>query len=409
MAPRILIAGGGVGGLTLALMLQARGIEARVFEAASSIRPLGVGINALPHSIRELAGLGLLPRLDAIGIRTRRLTYANHLGQTIWSEPRGLHAGHECPQFSIHRGRLQAMLWDAATERLGAAAPRAGCRLVDVRQDSAGVTARFRHPDGTATEAAGDALIGADGIHSTLRAKLHPDDGGMRWNGITMWRGAVDWPEFDGGDSMVIAGDGVAKLVLYPIGPGAAPGTRLTNWVIYARIAEPGATPPAKESWSRTARYADFRHLAERLHLPFVDIAALIQATAEIFEYPMCDRDPLPWWTQGRVTLLGDAAHPMYPVGSNGASQAILDARCLADHLASLPVPEALAAYDAERRPATAEIVHSNRAGGPERVIDLIAARAPQGFSQIGDVATETELTGIVRGYAQLAGFAVKG
>jgi 2-polyprenyl-6-methoxyphenol hydroxylase-like FAD-dependent oxidoreductase len=224
-----------------------------------------------------------------------------------------------------------------------------------------------------------------------------------------MWRGAVEWPAFDGGDSMVIAGDGVAKLVLYPIGPGAAPGTRLTNWVIYARVAEPGAALPAPESWSRTARYRDFQHLAARLHLPFIDTAALIQATAEIYEYPMCDRDPLPWWTAGRVTLLGDAAHPMYPVGSNGASQAILDARCLADHLAERPVPAALAAYEAERRPATAAIVQSNRAGGPERVIDLIAARAPRGFARIGDVATEAELTGIVRGYAQLAGFAVKG
>jgi 2-polyprenyl-6-methoxyphenol hydroxylase-like FAD-dependent oxidoreductase len=409
MTQRILISGGGVGGLTLALMLHARGIACQVFEAAGAITPLGVGINALPHSIRELAELGLLPRLDAIAIRTRTLTYANHLGQPIWSEARGIHAGHDVPQFSIHRGMLQVLLWEAATERLASAAPRAGSRLLDVRQDRAGVIARFQHPDGTVTEEAGDALVGADGIHSALRAQLHPDDGGMRWNGITMWRGAVEWPAIDGGDSMVIAGDGVAKLVLYPIGPGRTPGTRLTNWVIYARTAEPGAALPARESWSRTAPYAKFRHLAERLHLPFIDSTALIQATAAIYEYPMCDRDPLPWWTQGRVTLLGDAAHPMYPVGSNGASQAILDARCLADRLAGLPVPQALADYEAERRPATAAIVQSNRLGGPERVIDLVAARAPNGFAQLGDVATEAELVGIVCGYAQLAGFAVKG
>jgi 2-polyprenyl-6-methoxyphenol hydroxylase-like FAD-dependent oxidoreductase len=409
MSKRILIAGGGIGGLTLALMLHARGFGCQVFEAAAAIKPLGVGINALPHSIRELAELGLLPRLDAIGIRTRQLTYANHLGHPIWSEPRGEHAGHDAPQFSIHRGLLQTMLWDAATERLGDAAPRMGSRLLDYRQDAASVTARFQDPDGTVTEAAGDALIGADGIHSALRAKLHPDDGGMRWNGITMWRGAVDWPAFDGGDRMVIAGDGIAKLVLYPIGPGQTPATRLTNWVIYARVATPGAALPTPESWSRTASYADFQHLAERLRLPFIDTPALIQATPEIYEYPMCDRDPLPWWTQDRVTLLGDAAHPMYPVGSNGASQAILDARCLADHLATLPVPAALATYEAQRRPATADIVQSNRAGGPERVIDLIAARAPQGFTQIADIATDAELVGIVRGYAQLAGFATKG
>jgi 2-polyprenyl-6-methoxyphenol hydroxylase-like FAD-dependent oxidoreductase len=155
-------------------------------------------------------------------------------------------------------------------------------------------------------------------------------------------------------------------------------------------------------------QYEDFRHLVERLHLPFIDVVRLIRSTAEVFEYPMCDRDPLPWWTQGRVTLLGDAAHPMYPVGSNGASQAILDARCLGDLLAARPVPEALAAYEAERLPATAAVVASNRVGGPERVIDVIAERAPDGFADIGDVAGEAELAGIVRGYAQLAGFSVK-
>ena len=407
MTKPILIAGGGVGGLTLALMLHEAGVPCRVFESARAVLPLGVGINALPHSMRELAALGLLPRLDAIGIRTRTLTYANHLGQPIWSEPRGLHAGHDAPQYSLHRGRLQTMLWDEATRRMGDDAPVAGRRLLGVTQDEAGVVARLQRPDGSVETAEGAALVGADGIHSTLRAALHPDDGGIRWNGISMWRGAVDWPAFDGGDSMVIAGDAVAKLVAYPIAPGSTPGTRLTNWVIYARVAEAGSTPPERESWSRPGAYEDFRHLADRISLPYLDVTAMIRATAEIFEYPMCDRDPLPWWTQGRVTLLGDAAHPMYPVGSNGASQAILDARCLSGLLAAGPVVEALAEYDAVRRPATADIVRSNRIGGPERVIDLVAGRAPGGFGEIGEVASAAELQGIVRGYAQLAGFAV--
>jgi 2-polyprenyl-6-methoxyphenol hydroxylase-like FAD-dependent oxidoreductase len=280
--------------------------------------------------------------------------------------------------------------------------------LVGYSQDASQVVARFQCPDGTVEDASGDALVGADGIHSTLRASLHPDDPGIRWNGIQMWRGAVDWPAFDGGDSMVIAGDAVAKLVLYPIGPGETPDTRLTNWVIYARVAKADEPPPRRENWSRLGEYEAFRHLAERLHLPFIEVGRLIQTTAEIFEYPMCDRDPLPWWTQGRVTLLGDAAHPMYPVGSNGASQAVLDARCLSDLLGKMAVPEALAAYEAERLPATAAVVRSNRAGGPERVIDLIAARAPEGFASVEDVATETELAAIVRGYARLAGFNLK-
>jgi 5-methylphenazine-1-carboxylate 1-monooxygenase len=403
---RIIVAGGGIGGLTLALMLHQRGIECQVYEAAAGLKPLGVGINALPHSIRELAALGLLPHLDEIAIRTRQLTYSNHLGQQIWSEPRGLFAGHDVPQFSVHRGRLHTMLWDVTSERLGAAAPRAGRRLTGYTQNADHVVAAFALADGTIEEATGDVLIGADGIHSTVRGILHPDDPGIRWNGIQMWRGAVDWPAFGGGDSMVIAGDAVAKLVLYPIGPGETPDTRLTNWVIYARVADAGEPPPRRESWSRLGEYASFRHLAERLHLPFIEVGELIMKTREIFEYPMCDRDPLPWWTSGRVTLLGDAAHPMYPVGSNGASQAVLDARCLCDLLVSHPVPEALAAYEAERLPATAAVVRSNRAGGPERVVDLVAGRAPRGFGRLADVATEEELTAIVKGYAQLAGFA---
>jgi 2-polyprenyl-6-methoxyphenol hydroxylase-like FAD-dependent oxidoreductase len=401
---RIIIAGGGIGGLTLALMLHQQGISCQISEAAAEVKPLGVGINALPHSIRELAGLGLLPQLDKIAIRTRQLTYSNHLGQTIWSEPRGLFAGDDMPQFSVHRGRLHAMLWQAVGERLGPEALRSGQRLVGCDQTADRVVARFQSPDGTQQEAAGDALVGADGIHSTLRALLYPDDPGIRWNGIRMWRGAVDWPAFDGGDSMMIAGDAVAKLVLYPIGPGEAADTRLTNWVIYARVAATGEPPP-RENWSRQGTYEAFRHLAERLHLPFIDVEPLIRKTGEIFEYPMCDRDPLPWWTQGRVTLLGDAAHPMYPVGSNGASQAILDARCLCACLAVDSVPRALAAYEVERLPATAAVVRSNRVGGPERVVDLIAARAPDGFARVQDVATEAELAGIVKGYAHLAGF----
>ncbi|ONG52758.1 salicylate 1-monooxygenase [Pseudoroseomonas deserti] len=386
-------------------MLQQRGIACTLLEAAEEIRPLGVGINALPHCIRELAALDLLPRLDAIAIRTRQLTYANHLGQTIWSEPRGTFGGHDVPQFSIHRGRLQAMLWQAAAERLPPGSLRCGHRLLGFTQDDQGVTARFATCAGEVT-LQGAALIGADGIHSTLRALLHPADGGIRWNGIQMWRGAVDWPAFDGGDAMVIAGDAVAKLVLYPIAPGLTPDSRLTNWVIYAKTGEDGSAPPRREDWSRRGRLDDFRHLVDRLSLPFNDTARMIGATEEIFEYPMVDRDPLPWWTQGRVSLLGDAAHAMYPVGSNGASQAVLDARCLADLLVDLAALEALAAYDAARRPATTAIVQSNRGGGPERVIGLVAQRAPDGFAAIGDVATPEEIAAICGGYAQLAGFA---
>ena len=398
----VLIAGGGVGGLALALMLQQRGIGCTVLEAAAEVKPLGVGINTLPHAIRELAALDLLPALDGVGIRTRELRYLNRFGQEIWQEPRGIWAGHEVPQFSIHRGHLHQVLWQAAEARLPKGALLRNARLQNFTQNAHGVTAHLA--DGRSLS--GDVLIGADGIHSVIRAALHPDDGGVRWNGIQMWRGAVEWPAFEGGDTMIVAGDMKEKLVLYPIGAGASAATRLTNWVVCAQIGDASKPPPRREDWSRPGQLDEVLAHVARFRIPFLDVAALVRATPEFWEYPMCDRDPLPFWTQGRVTLMGDAAHPMYPVGSNGASQAVLDARCLADLLASQAPEAALTAYSAERLPKTAEIVRANRKGGPERVVDEVSARAPDGFARLEDVISREELAAIAGGYAQMAGFA---
>ena len=403
MAPvHVLIAGGGVGGLALALMLHQRGIGCTVLEAAAEVKPLGVGINTLPHAIRELAALDLLPALDAVGIRTRELRYLNRFGQEIWQEPRGIWAGHEVPQFSIHRGHLHQVLWQAAEARLPKGTLLRNARLQNFTQNTHGITAHLM--DGRSLP--GDVLIGADGIHSILRAALHPDDGGIRWNGIQMWRGAVEWPAFEGGDTMIVAGDMKEKLVLYPIGTGASAATRLTNWVVCAQIGDASKPPPRREDWSRAGQLDEVLAHVARFRIPFLDVAALVRATPEFWEYPMCDRDPLPFWTQGRVTLMGDAAHPMYPVGSNGASQAVLDARCLADLLASQAPEAALSAYAAERLPKTAEIVRANRKGGPERVVDEVSARAPDGFARLEDVISREELAAIAGGYAQMAGFA---
>ena len=238
----------------------------------------------------------------------------------------------------------------------------------------------------TARPRSGDVLIGADGIHSFVREKLFPNEGPAHWNGTMLWRGAVDWPQFWTGRSMAIAGGMEAKFVLYPIGAGTAPDRRLTNWAVMAKVSE-GGPPPAKEDWSRPGRWEDLGPHLKRFRLPYVDVSHLIEATGEFWEYPLCDRDPLPRWSHGRVTLLGDAAHPMYPVGSNGASQAILDARCLGDWLARAEHPmHALAAYEAERLPPTAQIVRMNRKGGPEGVIDAVETLAPDGFGNIDDV-----------------------
>lgn len=400
----VLIAGGGIGGLTLALSLHARSIPCLIFEAAREWRQLGVGINTLPHAVREFAALGLLPALDAVAVRTRELRYLNRLGDQVWSEPRGIWAGHELPQFSIHRGSLHQVLWEATRHRLGDGALTTGARLAGFEQDAEGVTALFA--DGRRVQ--GEALIGADGIHSVLRATLHPNEDGVRWNGIQMWRGAVEWPEFLGGDTMMVCGDMHEKLVLYPIAAGSKPGLRLTNWVVCAQLAEEGCPPPRREDWSQPGRLEKVLEHAGRFQIDGLDVQALVRATPTCWEYPMCDRDPLPFWTQGRVTLLGDAAHPMYPVGSNGASQAVLDARCLADQLQQRPVLDALLAYEAERLPQTAAIVKSNRQGGPERMLDVVGKRAPHGFKRLEDVIDPVELAAIAGGYASMAGFALK-
>jgi 2-polyprenyl-6-methoxyphenol hydroxylase-like FAD-dependent oxidoreductase len=405
---KVIIAGGGVGGLVTALMLHARGIDCEIFEQADAIRELGVGINTLPHAIKELADLGLLARLDAVAIRTYELFYTNRFGQEIWREPRGLDAGYDIPQFSIHRGRLQSVIYQAVRARLGESRIHLNCRLGSFTQDEGGVTAYFFDRNGAhQATARGDVLIGADGIHSVVRDKLFPNEGPPRWNGLMLWRGALDWPAFLTGRSMVVAGGLAAKLVVYPIAEGTRPDKRLTNWAVVGRVAD-GSTPvPQKQDWSRPGRFEDLMPHVQRFRIPYMDARALIEATNEFWEYPMCDRDPLPRWSHGRVTLLGDAAHPMYPVGSNGASQAILDARCLADQLKDADHPvHALWSYEQTRLPMTAEIVRMNRRGGPEGVIDAVEARAPDGFSNIDDVLSFEQRKAIVRGYASAAGFA---
>lgn len=406
---KAIIAGAGIGGLTAALFLNRAGIEVELFERADDVRELGVGINMLPHAVKELAGLGLMAELDTAGIRTRELIYANRLGQVVWQELRGVDAGYEVPQISIHRGRLLGVIHRAALSRLGETALRRGSRVAGFEDRGDRVTVRIEPSNGAAYEVEGDLLIGADGIHSTVRGQLHPGEGDPIWSGIMLWRGSTEWPVWRDGRTMAIAGGNFAKFVYYPIAADPArPDTRLTNWAIMARTGEEGATPRRREDWSRQGVLDEvLAFVGDRFRLDFVDPAALIRATEPFYEYPCCDREPLPRWSFGRVTLLGDAAHPMYPVGSNGASQAILDAGSLAKHLsAGGPIEAALRAYDDERRPATAEIVLANRRGGPERVIDVIEARAPDGFSDIERVASREERQAIVRGYASMAGYA---
>lgn len=404
---KAIIVGAGIGGLTTALMLHARGVDCEIFEAAPEVKELGVGINVLPHAIKELAEIGLLPALDAIGIRTHELIYSTRSGQEIWREPRGVDAGFDVPQFSIHRGHLQKMLFNTVLERLGSDAIRTAQPCIGYSQSESGASVQFTD-DARVKSASGDIVIAADGIHSAIRRQMFPNEAGLKWNGVLMWRGATEWAPFLDGRSMIIAGGFTYKLVLYPIAKGKTDGKMLTNWVILYRSDATQEAAPPREDWNRRGTHDELARHVEKFEIDpaIIDLPGLIEATETFFEYPMCDRDPLPYWVDGRVALIGDAAHPMYPVGSNGASQAIIDARTLADCLVSADHGRAgLAQYQAARLPTTAEIVRLNRKGGPEGVIDEVERRAPDGCADLDAVITFAEREAIVRGYAAKAGF----
>ena len=404
----LIIIGGGIGGLTLALMLKARGIAVRIYESSPELKPLGVGINVQPSAVVELALLGLLPRLDATGIRTAEVCYFNRHGQRIWAEPRGLRAGYQVPQFSIHRGQLQMLLMQAALERLGAGSVHCGHEAIAVDPDAASVTLRER-ATGRETVEHADAIISADGIHSAIRRQFYPDEGAPHFSGCVLWRATTVGAPFLTGASMVMAGNADQKLVTYPISRQHADrGESLINWIAELRV--PGG-PPAKHDWNKEVALEVFAARFDSWVWDWLDVPALFRGASTIFEFPMVDRDPLPRWTHGRVTLLGDAAHPMYPIGSNGATQSVLDARALADEIAGTDVaglPAALQRYEQERLPKTARIVMANRAQGPDYVMDVFEARAPDGFVNVHDVASQAELIEIAAGYKKIVGLDVE-
>lgn len=429
---KIVIAGAGIGGLAAALSLHRAGFrDITVYERVRELKPLGVGINLLPHAVRELTELGLADEVAAIGVAPSRLSYYNRFGQPIWSEPRGVDAGYRWPQLSVHRGEFQLLLAREVERRLGADAIRLGCRLVSVEHlDPASPEARAAgHAefarfvregaggDAEEVEVAADVVIGADGIHSAMRAQAYPDEGGPVWNGLILWRGTATVPTYLDGRTMIMAGDGEQKFVSYPlVAPGADAGATRLNFIAERRAPE-GVDETA--DWNHAVDPGPIEELFADWNFDWLDVPAVIAAADEILEYPMVDREALPQWTFGGSTLIGDAAHAMYPNGSNGASQAIIDGRTLAFHLANevagrdistdvaraRAVRAALEGYEADRRPATARLLEMTRQLGPEKVMQLAYDRAPEGFAHIHDVIPADELQEVADGYKRAAGF----
>src|SRR6202790_4575136 len=401
----VILVGAGIGGLTLGLALHAAKIPCRIFESAAEIRPIGVGINLLPHATRELAALGLESDLAKVAIATQDATFFNRFGQLIYQEPLGRAAGYAHPQFSIHRGDLQMVLRDAFVARAGADRLATSHHCIGVEQDERGVSVGFSDGPGGSTRSTirGRVAIACDGINSAVRKQFFASEGEPRYSGVNMWRGVTRWKPMLSGASMGRAGWlSHGKMVIYPIRAAGADGLQLINWV--AEIETPVYR---KRDWTRPGATSDFIGAFADWHFDWLDVPALIRGAESVLEFPMVDQDPLPRWSFGRVTLLGDAAHPMVPRGSNGAGQAILDARAMTSALlGNGDVVAAFAAYEKQRLEVTTRIVLTNRINPPDAILREVFQRThDRPFAWIDDVISRDELVALSDGYKQIAGY----
>ncbi|MDV6271014.1 flavin-dependent oxidoreductase [Rhodococcus globerulus] len=400
IANEVLIIGGGIGGLTLALQLEQAGVPARVLEAVPDLQPLGVGINILPHASKELWGLGLQDRLSPISVATSSSVFYNRFGQHIHSDPAGKAAGYPWPQYSIHRGKLQTMLADAVRERLGEDRLVLDARVTEVEDRGDSVVVHTVDTSGNAREWVGDVAIGCDGIRSVVRRSLHPEDPDPLYSGYTMWRGTTRMKSFLDGASMVRAGWlETGKMVIYPI-LDFGDGTQLINWV-----AEIEAPQRSDRDWTRNTSDTEFMVPFADWKFDWLDVPEMLGSAEAVFEYPMVDQDPLEFWTKGRITLLGDAAHPMVPRGSNGAGQAILDTRALRDALVEEDPQNALRRYESERLPRTADVVRLNRSNPPDAILREVFVRSgDRPFDSIDDVISPDEMRDLLDRYRAVTG-----
>jgi 2-polyprenyl-6-methoxyphenol hydroxylase-like FAD-dependent oxidoreductase len=406
----VLIAGGGIGGLAAALTLQQIGVHCVVFESAREMRSLGVGINLQPNAVRELYDLGFTENdLDRVGLPAREWALVGLNGNDIYAEPRGRLAGYQWPQYAVHRGRFHMLLYNTLVERAGPEAVRLGCRVTGYRKNAdGGVRVLFERGDGTGAEAPGRLLIGADGIHSAIRAQMHPAQPPIHWGGAVMWRGTTWAKPIRSGSSFVGLGTHRQRMVFYPIShPDPGTGLSMINWI--AEVTMDNAEGWKQSGWFRPVPTGEFAHHFEGWIWDWLDVPAMIRQADIAFENPMIDRDPVPTWQDGPVALLGDAAHAMYPTGSNGGSQAIVDARVLGAAMVEHGVtPQALAAYDAKLCGPISQLVLRNRGAGPFGLLNLVEERCGGTFDDIDDVIPPAERNEFMSAYKKAAGFAIE-
>jgi len=405
----VIVAGGGIGGLSVALTLEQIGVPCLVLESVTELRPLGVGINLQPNAVRELFDLGIgAEKLDAIGLPAREWALVGLNGNDVYSEPRGLLAGYNWPQYAVHRGGLQMLLYDTAIERLGRDAIRTGMRVTGYRNHSDGVAVLVQESDGAAIEIPGAALIGADGLHSAVRARMYPEQPPIQWGGAIMWRGTTPGTPIRTGASFVGLGTHRHRVVFYPISaPDSRTGLATINWI--AEITVDNSAGWADGDWNRKVDIDAFIHHFDGWNYDWLDVPAMLRGADIVYEYPMIDRDPVPSWVDGNVELLGDAAHVMYPTGSNGASQAIVDARVLGAAMIEHGVnAKALQAYDAGLCEEISALVLRNRGAGPFGLLNLLDERCGGIFDDIDDVIPAAEREEFMRRYKTAAGFAIE-
>ncbi len=408
--PHVLIAGGGIGGLTTALTLHQIGVPFTVFEASREIAPLGVGINIQPNAVRELSDLGIgREALDRVGVPALEWALVGLNGNDIYSEPRGLKAGYRWPQYAAHRGMLHVLLYETLLERAGPDAVKLGHRVAGYEKHSDGsVIAIVQRNDGSQTRAAGSLLIGADGIHSAVRAQMHPNQSPINWGGAVMWRGTTKAMPIRTGSSFVGLGTHRQRVVFYPIShPHPQTGLATINWI--AELTLDNSQGWQSNAWFRPVQIESFIHHFDGWTYDWLDVPDLLRRADVAYENPMIDRDPVPTWQDGPVALLGDAAHAMYPTGSNGASQAIVDARILGASILAHGVSEfALAAYDERLCDPISQLVLRNRGAGPFGLLNIVDERCGGRFDNIDDVVPPAERNEFMSRYKAAAGFAIE-